>query len=235
MAWAHVQTNGTQPGGSATTVAVAYAGAVAAGNMLCCFIAALTGLTISGVEDSVNGVWSLAKFVDGGANPGIGAIYYFPNTGEGTPTVTVTFSGSAGGRRLIVSEYSGLDLTAPFDVGAGQGQTNTGTGTDAVTSGAVAATAAANELVYGGTNVTTTTVTAGTDFTARFNNGVSGKVTTVEDKDSGAAGTTPAATFTVDNAGADPVSVVATFKAAAAGGGGNSWYQYQQQALAAGG
>ena len=217
MAWAHVQTNGNILPGTGNTITHTYGAAVAAGDLLCCLIICGTGFTINSVADSVNGAWTVAKFVDGGANPGCGAIYFFPSTAAGTPLVTVTFSGVVGTRRLICSEYSGIAPAAPFDVSAGQGQTNPGTGADAVKSGATAAIAQANSLVYGGTRcVVTTALAVGTGFTQRFNTVSGGAAVAVEDKISGAAGSTAEATFTGDNAGADPVTVVAVFKEPAA-------------------
>jgi len=128
----------------------------------------------------------------------------------GTNTVTVTFSVAQAAKSILIHEYSGLNTSSPLDRSASA----SGTGT-ALGSGLTAATAQADELIFGiGTNDTATvTHTAGTGFTLRETQGPSaGQRVSSEDKIVAATGQYNA-TFTASATGTWTALVV-TFKGA---------------------
>ncbi len=216
-AWAHRQTGFNSDGGGATTLTFTYGSAVLAGSLLRCFITSTGGTPVSGVSDSVNGAWTLAKAVDEASNFSTSE-YYFPNSAAGTPTITVTYSGSTATRKIIASEYTGIALTNPVDVTAGDEQQNTGTGTDAVTSGPTTSVAQNGSLAVGSSLCdVTTALQYGTGFTGRSNQVQSNYASASEDKTVN-AGDTPAGTFTTDNASSDPSTIIVVYKAAPSGG-----------------
>lgn len=236
MAWAHVQTNGSRPGGADTTIVHTFAGAVAEGSLLVCFVDHSDSGGCTGVSDDVNGAWT--EFPCGpsaGFTARQSSMWFFANSAAGTPVVTAALDASLAGRSLVCAEYSGIALSGPMDVSAEDSQQNPGTGTDAVTSGNTAVTAQANSLAICGTQVTTATVavTAGTGFTQRYNAaGHGSEVIAMEDRNVAASGGAVAGTWTIDAALADSNTLVGVFKEPAAGGG-NPWYQYMQERLAA--
>jgi Bacterial Ig-like domain (group 1) len=68
------------------------------------------------VSDSVNGAWTRGAQCYSAYN-GQADFFYFNNTGSGSDTVTLTYS-TAAKLYLSVAEYSGVNTSTPFDVGA---------------------------------------------------------------------------------------------------------------------
>jgi hypothetical protein len=96
---------------------LAFAGAVTAGDNL--YIAIRNGsdetTTITGVSDDVNGAWTLVSGPSDHASTTLrGWKYCFPNSGAGTPTVTVSFSAAINGH-LAVGALVGAQTSATPD------------------------------------------------------------------------------------------------------------------------
>ncbi len=162
MAWAYRSSSyandGTGfnalPSGGTDTVTVGTA--LSAGDLI---VLGITALDANGganptfaVSDSVNGSWGSAQVVTRAWTvatfPTRTSVWVFPNTGSGTPVITVTFTGTgaplmSGG--LQVAAFSGMATSSAFDTGA------SATGATAnPSSGAVSpATGAASELMIG--------------------------------------------------------------------------------------
>lgn len=135
-----VQAVGNDNGSGATTLTVSL-GAVTAGNLLvvCCGV---QSRLVTGVADDVNGAWTEAfAQTNQFAAPGI---WYFQNTGSGTPTVTLTFSASTASS-AIAWEESGVLTSSAFDKEAHSSTTNSA----AWNSGATSTTSQANTVGFG--------------------------------------------------------------------------------------
>lgn len=121
----------------------AFAGAVSEGDLL--VIAIRDGsdetTTITSVTDSVNGAWTAVEGpLDHGTATFRGWLYCFPNSGAGTPTVTVNFSGAINGH-LAVAAFSGAQTSATPDA-EGTSRTTSSSGDTTHTSNAVTNSAA---------------------------------------------------------------------------------------------
>ncbi len=185
------------------------------------------------VSDSVNGSWGSAEIsTTTYASPGLGtaraSLWVLPNSGAGTPVVTVTITGTFatdyfGG--LQVAAFSGLATSTPKDTAIAATNTD-----GSPTSGAVSpATGAANELMVGcyldhGYN---TTLSVGNI------NGVAATLAGKHDADgghwqglleygdSGNSGGTPAATVTTT--GTPQWAMIGAVLKLAGGGGGTTF------------
>jgi hypothetical protein len=96
------------------------------------------------------------------------AICYAANIKGGANTVTATFSGSSGYRRLLIHEYQGIALSNPLDVTA-KNIANGTTGSNAITSTA-GVTTVSGDLIFGvvmDDSGNFGSITAGTGFTQR--------------------------------------------------------------------
>lgn len=140
-----------------------------------------------------------------------GAKWYLKNIASGITSVTLTFAGGTPGQVDIwVSEYSGIDTSAPFIVSAGQAQLAAGTGTDAITSGNGNVTSqpalihSVSNDALGGSGIA-----AGTGFTSR-----STAAGVLEDKRVTATGNT-AGTATASSGTPAIITVMAAFAEAA--------------------
>jgi hypothetical protein len=183
------------------------------------------------ITDSVNGATAYTEdtfttFNDG-ANQCRASVFSLANSGAGTPTLTVVSSGGNGG--VMVAAYSGLLASDP---GTDKATATSGVGVStAASSGATAATTAANELVVGvyfdsGWDDTTWNPTLaaaqGSGYTNRGThrtdpNNYQGLL---EDKDSGATGAQTANLVSIANAGSVTWGMLcAVYKLAGAGGG----------------
>lgn len=149
-------------------------------------------------------------------------------TTAGTPTLTISFAGGAGGAgnhggAASAQEYSGLSTTSGSGgVDAATATTGSG-GTASVTTGG--STTAANELVAGGYSDDGWNVNLsaknGTGFTERDVNGSSTvSETYLEDKDSGSSGATQTANMASGTPGGTATWAMSAvvYKLAAAGG-----------------
>lgn len=68
---------------------------VVAGSTLVVMIGNRTSTDLpTGISDTVNGAWTLTNGVGNGANGIASGIYFFPNSGAGSPVITVTYSAS---------------------------------------------------------------------------------------------------------------------------------------------
>ena len=146
---------------SASSLAVAYSGAQAAGNLN---IVAVgwndTTSTVSSVTDSKGNTYTRA------AGPTTGtaltqSIYYAKSIAPGSNTVTVTFNKAAAYPDVRVLEYSGADTTNPLDVTAGA------SGSGLTGNSGTATTTSANELVFGAGMTFDIYNAAGNGFTSR--------------------------------------------------------------------
>ncbi len=128
---------------SASSLAVAYPGTQATGNLNVVAVGWNdTSSTISSVTDSKGNTYTRA------VGPTVGtaltqSIYYAKNIAAGSNTVTVTFNKAAAYPDVRVLEYSGADKTNPLDVTAGA----SGSGT--TTNSGSATTTSASEMVFG--------------------------------------------------------------------------------------
>lgn len=137
-------------------------------------------------------------------------IYYLKDCPVGN-TVTVTPVGGAA-TNVIITEWSGWDLTAPF----GQHNEATGTGVTAADSGNITTTTA-NEVLFGAI-CSNRSITAGSGYT--INESDAFNIFNIEeDKSAGGAGNTYSADGTLGSSGTY-VANIATFKLAGGGGGG---------------
>ena len=134
------------------------------GTMAVAFVRMSTTNQTVSVTDSLGNVYtravSQAQSTDGHQT----AIYYAKNVAAGVNTVTAQFSAANAHPFLAIYEYAGLSATAPLDkVAAAQGNNS-----NTASSGATAATIAANELIFSGAgfpNAWPGTVTAGAAYT----------------------------------------------------------------------
>jgi hypothetical protein len=100
---------------NATTVTATFVSNVTAGNLLVASCTGTSGFTQT-YSSTGSPVWvKTAQFTETGGSGGALSIGYCKNAPGGATTVTVTFSGSAGARALVIAEYSGADTTAPLD------------------------------------------------------------------------------------------------------------------------
>lgn len=93
--------------GSAATKVKALASAVSAGDLLCVIVWQYSATQVcTGVSDTVNGAWPAAvvgpiRSVSGLSNASA-YIFVFPNSAAGTPTITATWDGAAGGGMGVI-------------------------------------------------------------------------------------------------------------------------------------
>jgi hypothetical protein len=215
IAWVQDDSNLDDTSALSTTIAKQFTAPVTTGNLIVVSLGWGTVDQVPTVTDNQGNTYTLIASSFGGTNQGHAA-YYAKNVVGGSVTVTANFSPAVAFRRLIISEYSGVDTVAPLDILSQFYQINVGTGTDAVNSGNVAV-SAAGSLVYGSTQDVKaispggTTLTAGTGFTLRET--LPGVVMGAEDRIL-ASGGVAAATFT-HGATTDTRTLVAVFKPAA--------------------
>ena len=214
MAIAHVQTKGAE-NTSTTTLAITYNSAITPGSLLVGCIRCGADTTIS-ASDTVNSGWTevINQVL---AGHGRVAIFYFANTGAGTPTVTYTI-GTTSSIRATIHEYSGAATSSVTDgtPAAETGSDLSSTGTD----GPDITTTVGGDLVLAalGTN-NSASVTEGTGWTRREDVPDDPSLRLfVQDRIEAGTGT-----FSADCSSLDTSSyiwVIAAFKQAAAGGGG---------------
>lgn len=212
------------PVGSATTIALTLSSAVNSGDLILCFTSyGSASQVLSTMADSVNGAYTqIATGSPVSGNSSSQYVHYFLNSSAGTPTITFTTDGTSVGSRFMTCVVYENVLALGFNVSAGQAQTNPGTGADAVSSGATAATAEANEMAICGSTLNngSPTLTVGTILTwvQRDNDAGSGSVMGVSEVVIPASATVTC-TWTTNSASADSLTQVAVFKGTASGGG----------------
>lgn len=212
MAISLVNSVGVTAGGASTTIA-STALSMSTGNFVYVMVTLLTG-TVSSVTDTAGNTYVNVP----GATVTLGIarteVWYAKNiTGNASNVVTANLSGSFGGRRIHVLQYSGVDLTSPL------GDDNTATVNPGTSISASVTTTTANELIIASA-AGDTDFTATAPLTARVNTNTSKEST--GDQIEAAAGTyTP--TFTMSSS--DSRLSVTTWKAVA--GGAATWPGYQ--------
>lgn len=201
-------------GATSTTISKTLTG-VAAGSLIVAHISFSSSGNISGVNDgSAYTADPTGKLTDT-SNSQSSQVYFLPNAGAGSHTVTVTFDSAIPYRRLRLYEISGIAAASPLDKSTGQYQGGAGTAPNALSSGATATTANANCFVLGLTTNTgegepgSGTRSAGTGFTI---SPTADQIMTAEGKNVSATGA-QTATFTM-SVSTSQVTHVLAFKRA---------------------
>ncbi len=151
------------PGTGVASLAVPFANANTAGNLLIAFVRLSTTSQTVAVTDSAHNTYldAVAQAQTGDAHQV--HIFYASNVAGGPNTVTATFSSINNHPWLAIYEYSGLSATSPLD------QTSRAQGSSASpNSGATAPTASPNELVFAATGLPASykgTTTPGSGYT----------------------------------------------------------------------
>ncbi len=157
-----VQVTAATPQEPESTVTVTYPLAQTAGDLNIVVVGWNdTTSTVQSVKDSAGNSYSLAIGPTSGTAERQ-SIYYAKNILGGSNEVTVVFSQAAAFADIRILEYSGLDLSSPLDATFGA------SGNSANASAGPAATAAANELIFGANTVWTGNKTPGVGFTSRI-------------------------------------------------------------------
>lgn len=167
--------------GTATTIAATLTG-VSAGNLLVAIVGFgdPTGAITCSVSDGTAYTADAAGKVRDTFNTQSSQVFYLPNAGAGSHTITATLSVAESYRRIRVFEISGVATASPEDKAAGQYLSNVGTTTDSISSGATATTTNANDFVLGlvqdtgSTDPGSGTLAAGTGYTLSGTNQIIG-------------------------------------------------------------
>lgn len=155
-------------GQASDTTLVSGAWTNTSGNLLVAMVSWRTTDVTPTIADTAGNTWAEAGTHTWGATLQAGvAIFYAKNCVAASGNiVTVTFSGSVNVRVLMLAQFSGADLAAPFDVVGSIGEQTAGAGNDNMSSGAV--TAGQSNSVYIGAGFETggnSTISSGTGFT----------------------------------------------------------------------
>jgi len=216
---AFVQTAGATNDVAASTIAAAFTANNTAGNLIVVAVSwgDRTAPSISATDTRGNTYAVATNDFESGNRQGL-AILYAPNIRAGANTVTVNLGASNAYRRIIISEYAGIAVSAPLD-GVAKNRAAGTTASNGVTSTA-ATTTANGDLIFGVTMDDSGlfgTITAGTGFTRRaFVNNMD---MATEDRVQPTAGSV-AATFTFSRADMY-LAQMAAFKSGSGGGGGS--------------
>lgn len=144
--------------GAATTIVLQFTGAVTPGSALHVVAKSSGSPTSITCADDVNGAHTpIGPLVSDGGGGHRGQQFKFDNTGAGTPTVTVTFSGSVTNRSIVIRE---ITSASGYDVQAAQQQTGTASSADGIDSGTASPSVApglisAVVIVHSGTSAIT--------------------------------------------------------------------------------
>ena len=154
--------SGAVEGTGVTAVSTAFPGANTAGNLIIVFVRMSTTTQTVTVSDTAGNAYSQAVSQLQSTDGHQLHLFYAPNIKGGANTVNASFSGTNNHPWLAIYEYSGLSTTNPLDkTAAAQGSSS------APSSGATAVTSAANELVFSGLGLpssSSATVTAGSAY-----------------------------------------------------------------------
>lgn len=243
MAWAYRTSSYANDGagvlvtittGTATET-VTMGTAVSAGDLLVLTYVTLhtigSGAVTYSVSDSVNGSWGSGEVV--GNNWTVAAlnartsVWSFPNSGAGTPVITITLTGTNTDKFNVGTQcaaFSGIATTTATDSTAAA----SGTGGSPTTGNVAPATGAANELMITaymdageGTTLTAGNINGSASTLAGKHDADSGKWQGLfEYGDSGNSGGTPAGTATSTGTPSGWGILAAVFKLGAGGGGG---------------
>ena len=204
----YVQGNYAVPHPSATTVAVPFNAAQAAGDLNVVVVGWNdTTAAVSSVTDSSGNKYALAvgpTLYSSSTEPFSQSIYYAKNiaaAGAGANSVTVTFSTAAVAPDIRILEYSGADPNNPVDVTAAS------SGNSTTSSSGAATTTNPTDLLFGANIVWTTTTGPGSGFTQRILTSPDGDI--AEDRMVTATGTYSATAPLGGSAGAWVMQMVA--------------------------
>jgi chitodextrinase len=191
----HVQSVGTANDASAKSLTSQFPRPTISGHTIVAAVSWGSSAALTCSDTNGNRYVTVATRYDSTNKQSLG-ICYATNIGGGTTTLTATFSGASGYRRLAIHEYAGVAGVSPVDAFA-QNIANGTTARDNVTSGP-ATTTQAGELLFGAVmmdDAGTTAVTPGTGYTQRILVSIGDGNLLTEDRLSPNAGSV-AATFT---------------------------------------
>ena len=204
----YVQGNYAVPHPSATTVAVPFNAAQAAGDLNVVVVGWNdTTAAVSSVTDKSGNKYALAvgpTLYSSSTEPFSQSIYYAKNiaaAAAGANSVTVTFSTAAAAPDIRILEYSGADPNNPVDVTAAS------SGNSTTSSSGAATTTNPTDLLFGANIVWTTTTGPGSGFTQRILTSPDGDI--AEDRMVTATGTYSATAPLGGSAGAWVMQMVA--------------------------
>lgn len=211
----HVQSNGTSNDSNSTSIAQAFAGNVAQGNLIVAAVSYESSSPPVSCTDTRGNSYSVATHSYDSRVVQSLAVCYAINATSGANTVTANFAANSAYRRIVVSEYSGVASSNPVDVTASNVGTASAGVTDSVTS-TPGVTTQNGDLIYGVgfDNNGPTTMSAGTGFTSRYT--LNNTDMLVQDRIQSTAGSA-SATFTFSSAHFYAAQLVA-FKAAVPSG-----------------
>jgi len=215
---AHVQSRAKEVS-SGTVNSLAFSNANTAGNLIVVYLIWNTGATVT-LSDTKGNVYAAAAPVTRwNGNTWSSQVFYAKNVAAGTNTVKATFSSAiTAWADLYIHEYSGIDKTAPLDVGAAA------VGTTSAMSSGTATTTNASDLIFGAGASASSVTAAGSGFTSRrsnFGNRTEDKRVTTAGPNSatatqnGAAWVMHMAAFKADSAPTDTVAPTAAITAPA--------------------
>lgn len=118
--------------GAATTVVLQFSGAVTPGSSLHVIAKSSDSPASITCADDVNSAHTAIGSLVSDGSGHRGQHFKFDNTGAGTPTVTVTFSGSVTNRAILIREIGG---TSGYDVQASRQQNGSVSSPDGIDSG----------------------------------------------------------------------------------------------------
>ncbi len=206
---AFVQT--ASAGSSAVTIT-----GVTGGNLL--IWCGTAGDDVTALSDDRGDTWTQVAAEEYAAGLAASAIWYAKNATSGTHVVTRT-GGFGSFEYYSISEYSGMDTTAPFDVSASDQWT---TGFEDPDSGVTATTAQADELIFGcvGNPGAKDHLPWKNSFTSRGSGSQGSRIAQWGDLTVSSTGTYKAQMTAVGGGGSAWLALVATFKMASAGPSG---------------
>lgn len=211
MAIAFVNKDDANNAASSTTIATAGVSHTA-GNLLVVGAGWITAAsTITGITDTAGNTYVQVSGARNTSNAtAIADLWYVQNClGNASNVVTVTFSTSVTSRKLTVNQYSGIATSGALDQVA-QGYTAFGT---SVTSGNLVTTQADEVLFAWQSNLSASTLTAGSSFTLR-----NGSSTIFQSEDRIVSSTSTYTCGMTGTTNSVMIMCAATFKAVAAGG-----------------
>jgi hypothetical protein len=204
----YVQSVGATSGSCSPTCSLTWAaGAVGSGHAVVGMLFwQPQSVTVASVTDGMGNTYNLGTKVNDAGGTFSTQTVFLGNITNAPGNIIVNFSASNGGFLSKFDEYSGsAALSNPTDGAANQNQSPPPGTTDGTTSGNITTTVT-NDLIWSATvNMSGNSMTAGTGFTSRGNQG--GFVFT-EDKNLATAGTT-AGTWTLGTTGNTITSVIA--------------------------
>jgi hypothetical protein len=204
-----VQSNAVA-GSGVSSLSASFPSANTAGNLIVAFVRMSTTSQTVTLSDTAGNLYSTAVSQAQSSDGSQIQLFYATNIKGGANTVKATFSSANNHPFLAIYEYSGLSTNSPLDkTAAAQGSSST------PSSGSTAATASADELVFAGLGLPTSssaTVNPGAGYTLEQQDAVANNSRAATEDLLAAASSNYAGNFTL-NASANWSAVVATFVA----------------------